>query len=536
MANRDLNFIPDVAPSTPELPDNSVANAIESVGTTLADQSAQSKLLSQSAKAQVGFKQLDAQFRMKYADDPTNKDGLQELAEQRAMLSDSLGEAIPSLYTRQWQNKTTELSTSSDVSNELWTAHQQRLNTVTNVNGSIKTYLDAGNKDGQAFGASDAVDVGGALNYINARQNIEQFGNPALGTAKTEALLKDFNKDYVKSFVSGVAETSPAKAVKLLESPDIQQHFTTEERGDMISQIARVKKQQALGKQLTTTINDTGLTDVVNDDNSTYYEKRAQIDRLDMAGAITPTAAAKARRVIKSTADLDSQTDTPVMASIINQIYDLNANSQSSSSDYLRGVQNVQEAILEKQADGQLTAPDAGKLNKQLVTLTNKRISDATQQVGNEFYEANQQFQVLPPEYRGDATRKLFYAADGKNFTKQQYKATAQTIVDDLNAKRRAAAMKIVNDSAKNDTKFLTSIKATPDDVKATALKYHVSEAEVMRQLRMRSANRHMNVKPVTTIDSGDGTIPDATPSQPVVLQGADGEDAGDTAGESGEE
>lgn len=533
MANRDLNFSQEVAPSTPAMPDYSVAQAVESIGATLADQSAQSKLLAQSAKAQVGFKQLDTQFRLKYADDPTNKEGLESLAEQRATLADSLGESIPSIYSREWQKKTTELSTSSDVSNELWTGHQQRLNTVTNVNSSIKTYLDAGNKDGQAFGASDAVDVGGALNYLNARQNIEQFGNPALGTAKTEALLKDFNKDYVKSFVSGVAESSPAKAVQLLNSPDIQQHFTTEERGDMISQIARVKKQQELSKQLTTTINDTGLTDVVNDENSTYYEKRAEIDRLDMSGAITPSAAAKARRVIKSTADLDSQTDTPVMATIINQIYDLNANSQSSSSDYLRGVQNVQEAILEKQANGELTAPDAGKLNKQLVTLTNKRLSDATQQVGNEFYEANQQFQVLPPEYRGDATRKLFYAADGKNFTKQQYKASAQTIVDDINNKRRAAALKVASDAGMNDTRFLKSIKATPDDVKATALKYHVSESEVMRQLRMRAANRHMNVKPVTTIDSGDGTIPDATPSQPVVLQGADGEDAGnDVTGE----
>lgn len=526
MANRDLNFSPEVNNVVADQTTNlDLATSVAGIGAKIAEQSAQSKLLANTAKAHVAFKELDTQFRLKYADDPTNPEGLKELKESRAAIADSLGENIPLLYGRQWQDKTIELGTQSDVSNELWAGHQQRINTVNNVNGSIKTYLDSANKDGQTFGASDATDLSGAMNFLTSRQQLEEFGTPTIGTTKTGELLKNYNKDYVKSFLSGVAETSPAKATELMSSPEISQHFTTAERGDMIDQIARVKRQQALGKQLTTTMNDTGLTDVVNDTNSTYYEKRAKIDKLELQGSISPGAASKARRVIKSTADLDSQTDTPVMAEIINQVYDLNANSQANASEYLRGVQNVQEKILDKQASGELTAPDAGKLNKQLVQLTNKRLSESTQQVGNEFYDANQKFNTLPPEYRGQATRNLFYAADGKGFTKQQYDAQANTIIDEINQKRRMAALNVANNAAANDAKFLKSIKYTPADVTETARKHHISEQEVMRQLRLKVMNKHTTPAPVSGIGADEVAPVADEPTQPVVLTDGDGAD-----------
>jgi hypothetical protein len=212
------------------------------------------------------------------------------------------------------------------------------------------------------------------------------------------------------------------------------------------------------------------------------------------------------------------------MAEIINQVYDLNANSASNASDYLRGVQNVQEKILEKQANGDLTAPDAGKLNKQLVTLTNKRISDATQQVGNEFYDANQKFNTLPPEYRGEATRQLFYASDGKGYTKEQYDAQAHTIIDSINQKRRAAALTVVNNAAANDARFLQSIKASPADIAETARKYHITEAEVMRQLRLKAANKAGRAAGVSRIAPDDTVPADETTAAPVVLMPIDGD------------
>lgn len=537
MANRDLNFDPAPTKIVAENPTTpAIETAVMGIASTLAEQSAQSKLLAQTSKAAVGYKQLDAQFRMKYADDPTNADGLKELNENRQTLADSLQEGIPSVYSREWQNKTIDLAKQSDVSNELWTAHQQRTNTVTNVNSSIQTYLDSANHDGAAFGQSGGGDLAGAMNFLSARANIEKFGVPTLGADKTGVLLKTFNKDYVKSFIAGVAETSPVQASQLLAAPEIAQHFTTEERGDMVDLVARVKKQQQLQKDLGVTVNNTGLTDLVNNPDSTYYEKLATIDKMELQGTITTSAAGKARRVIKSSADLDSQTDTPEMANIINQIYDLNANSASNASEYLRGVRNVQDQILDLQASGKLTAPDAGKLTKQMTELTNKRVSDSTQQVGNEFYEANQKFNTLPPEYRGQATRALFYAADGKNYNKTQLSNQADTVIDTINQKRRSQALKIASDTAMADGAFLRSIKASPGDVTATAQKYHISEQEVMRQLRAKHAARHITPGPVSGVGP-DEAAPSDQRGGPVVLTrpGADENEAtgGDEGGEN---
>lgn len=511
MANRDLDFNQQVTQVTPVEP-NSLPVAIAEVGAKVADQAEQSKLLVNGAQAHVAFKQLDAQFRTQYAGDPNNADGLQKLAEDRATITENLGGNISSLYQRQWQNKTTELAASSDVSNEAWATVQNRRNVVSNVNTSIKTYTDMANKDGLAFGQSDMTDGAQALNYLTARQNIEQFGNANIGSEKTQALLKDFNADYVKSFVSGVAETSPMKAAQLLQDPNIISHFTTNERDDMASQIEKVKKSQELQKQLTTTASNSQLPDIVNDPNSTYYEKRAAIDQMDMAGSVTPKAASQARRVIKSSADLDSQTDTPVMADVINKVYDLNANSNTNASDYLRGVQNLQETILEKQGNGQLTAIDAGKLNKQITDLTSKRLSDATQNVGNTFYESNQKFNVLPPEYRGQATRQLFYASDyaksttGQDFTKEQYNQKALAIIDNIQQSRRTAALATVHATTQSDPVFLKSINASPSDVTATAKAHGISEGEVIRQLRMHKALQAQKTQPVVLHGGDDGS------------------------------
>jgi len=530
MANRDLNFTPNVnevvADKTTPL---DLAEGIAQIGATIADQSAQSKLLANTAQAHVEFKKLDSEFRLKNAADPTNPEGLKELQEKRAAIADDLGQNIPLLYGRQWQNKTIELGQQSDASNEVWAVGQQKTNTLNNFKFAQQTYLDSANRDGQAAGASGATDLSGVMNFLTSRQQLAESVSSVFGVAKAEELLHAYNKDYVKSYVSGLAENAPAAAAELIESPEIGQHLTTMEKGDLLDQIARVKRQQKLQKQLTTTMNDTGLTDLVNDPNATYYEKRAEIDRQELSGTISPSAASKARRVIKSSADLDSQTDTPVMAEIINQIYDLNAASATNASEYLHGVQNVQEKILEKQANGELTAPDAGKLNKQLVTLTNKRISEATQQVGNEFYDANQKFNVLPPEYRGQATRQLFYDSDGKGFTKQQYDVQAQTIIDNVNAKRRSHALNIANNVASNDARFLKSINATPADITETARKYNITEAEVMRQLRLKAANRAARAGAVTQIAPDDSAPPSGPgePGGPVVLKPMDdGSDA----------
>lgn len=534
MANRDLDFTPTVNTVTPALPAAPLELAIASAADKAAEDSAQSKLLLGASQAQVAFKKLDMDFRTKYADDPTNAEGIQALSESRQQVVDSLGESVPSFAMRSWSTKTTELATASQVGNEAWAYKQQKTNTVKNVNSSIALQLQQANQTGIELGQSDVMDVNALTGYLGARSNIEQFGSAVLGGEQTQTMLKNFNKDYVKSLIAGVAESNPARAAGLLETPELKENFTTEERGEMADLIQRTQKQQGLVKSLQVTVSDSGLTDLVNDPNKTYFEKRASIDQLDMAGSITPSAAAKARRVIRSSDDLNTTTDTPTMSDIINRVYDLNANAASNPDDYLRGVRAINEDVLDKQAAGQLTAQDAGKLSKQISTLTNKKVSDATASVGGEFYEANQQFNALPPEYRGEATRQLFTIGDGKAFTKQQYSSAANTIIDQINTRRRKQALQITTDAAKGDAAFLKGMGASQQSVTDTARKYGISEQEVVRRLRAHQIHKNSGSVPralgrdAEPADSGEGDYLPATPAEPPAAFPADESDTSD--------
>lgn len=486
MVTRDLNFDQGEVLQVVAQEGEGMLGGLAILGRQYATSAAESKVMRQAGQAQIAFKQLDAQYRKDWADDPASPDGLKWLQESRQQVIDELGADVPTLMNSKWVEKTTELATQSDLSNDLWTVQQNKVNTVSNVNSSIKNYLGMANEDGRAFGAGKG-DASSIMNYLTAGEELHGFGNRTLGSAETNKLLETFDKDYVKSFVSGVAETSPDQAKALLDDPAIAERFTTDEKGEMIDQISKVRRQQQTAEDLSVTVNNGALTDIVNDPNTTFYEKRARIDELDMAGSISPTAAAKARRVLSSQEDLDTQTSTPVMADLVNKMYDLNSIADTNSADYLRGVRNIQEEIMEKQANGELKAKDATTLNKQLSGLTSSKLASATNTAGNEFYEANQLFKQLPPEFRGQATRQLFYAGDGKQFTKQQYKTQAQVIIDEINAQRRQKAVSTVKAVSMDDNAFLKANNFSEADITETMGIYKLTREQVIAELRRRA-------------------------------------------------
>lgn len=492
MANRELDFSPQVTNVTATNPQDS----LETVGTEVLDQlgeaSAKSKALVAASQTSLAFRQLDQQYRMKSASNPNDPEAAAELQQGRSEVINQLGENVPSIAMREYQQSTIQLSKASDISNTLWSTKQMVRNASSDIQVAYKNNLQQASIDGQQFANSGApaTEIEGALHYAQLNQMMQQFAEPVIGTDRTALYLKNFQQDYTKTFVSSVAENNPQMANSLLEQDAIKQHFTPQDIDDMSQLIQRTTKQQALIKSGQVTKNDVDLTEVVNDSQATYAEKRAKIDQLDMEGSVSPKAASAARRVIKSSEDLNTQTDTPTMSGIINQAYDLNANAAVNPSDYLLGVRNIQQQVLEAQADGKLTAMDAQKVTREITNLTNAKQSSATQTAGYDFYEANQTFNQLPPEYRGQATRALFYAGAGQNWTQQQYKAHAGQVIDQINANRRQKALDTVKSLLpSNDAEFLKSVpNASQSSIAATAKKYGITEQEVIQQLRISQA------------------------------------------------
>lgn len=492
---------------TPAIP-SQVIGVLADTGEKIMDQAQQSRIQSQGSSAQLALADLQNQYQTANQADPAANIG--QYNQQRQQILDQYGSTINPFYKQDWVNHTQNIKENNDAAMEAWQIKQSKENFVVNVNQSLKDNFTLANQNGSQYGQGKG-DIDSFLNFAGARKNIEEFGNQHLGETTTQAMLMDFNKDYAKSFIAGVAETNPQKAAQLMNDPRIKDTFSSEQQDEMIGLIKTIDKHQQLQQSYAQGMGNADIMGIVNAPDMNYFQKRQQIDMMDAQGSISSKAAASARRLLTSTKNVDSVTDEKTMADIITQASDLNSTAGMSNADYLVGVKNIQEKILEAQGKGQLNVIDSQKLTNQVRSLTQARIASATGAVGNDFADANKIFQGLPPEMRNSATRQLFYQQSDSQekglppLTKEAMTAKAHQIVDGLNGQRRAAALQTVNNVtrantgsqlsagggmdyneqvAPEDLSFLKSKDFTPDDVKETAARYGMNPADVIRKMK----------------------------------------------------
>lgn len=484
MANRETEIYRTSVQQVARNP-SGVQEALATVGQKLIAEGQEAKITENFSKAQLDIHKLNQEYQISNESNPFA--GMEDLKQKRDDIFASYGEEISPFFRKGWQDSTRSLAVKDDMTMEAWAYSQTKKNTVTSINTSIKNNMSQATLDGQNFGNSDQDEVGTLLNYAESKKQLAGFGDKHLGAMETTKILEGYDKDYLKSFVAGVAHSNPKKAAALLEKDEFKKSLTPDDISEFENVIKKQMKTnnlQSLFKQMEA---EDGLTDLVTSQEGSYYEKRLQVDQMEFSGAVSQSAAAKARRVLTSQQSVDAMTSSDDMAEIITQIYDLNAIQDTNSSDYLTGVQNVREDILKRQGEGKLRSDDAQKLNAQLRTLTAQKVSDATQNVAMGFYDSNKKFSSLPPQYRGQATRQLFYKTAGQeNLSKENYNAYANQIVDQIRKDIRADVVKRLDKLDMTDDDFMKSINATMQDVQDTAKKYGITEKEVIQKMRAK--------------------------------------------------
>jgi hypothetical protein len=481
MAQRDINNFREVTQVVAKNP-NTLLSAGAEIGAEIMRQGQEARINENLSKAQIDLSALETKYQTDFESDPLG--GMEEYKQNRQAIFDGLGEQISPLYRKYWNDATRKITLQNDATQQGWALKQTRVNTVKAVNQSMKNNFLQANIDGQKFGKSDESEIGAYINFENSKSALAAFGNKNLGETTTGEMLSDYGKDYVKSFISGVADSNPEKAAQLLASDQVKGMFKSDEIDTMENVVRKSAKRKEIGSLWDEMQNEDKATEIVSNEEGDYFSKRLEIDTMEMKGQISTTTAEKARRVLTSQKNVDNVTSTPAMAEIVNQMYDLNAVADTSSEDYLNGVQNIRNRILTDQEKGKLTPQDAQKLNGQLRTLTAQRTAQATQSVAMGFYESNQKFNSLPPEYRGEATRQLFYKSQGQDLTPEQFDAEANKIVDNINKGIRQETVKRLDKINAPDEDFLKSIGASVDDVKETAKIYGITEQEVIQRLK----------------------------------------------------
>lgn len=228
MVQRDVSNYRSVGPQvaeqvTADLSDVATQRQIADAGQQIIAAGQEAKITENFSKAQLELNNLNNQYQIDYEDNPMG--GLEKLKEQQKKILDGYGDEISPFFRNQWVKNSIDLGNKNYAQNEAWAFKQTRVNTVKSVNNSIKNNLFQATTDGQNFGNSDETEVGAALNFRISRDKLAAFGDKRIGAATTTEMLESYNEDYMKSFISGVSETNPIKALKMLDDPKIKDSF-----------------------------------------------------------------------------------------------------------------------------------------------------------------------------------------------------------------------------------------------------------------------------------------------------------------------
>lgn len=325
------------------------------------------------------------------------------------------------------------------------------------------------------------IDMGRAGLVESQRTNMENFistGNIAF----KESYLNDLNtmaangivdKEYVAKMsadtdkwdvyhVMRAAESDPEEVMKNLKAGayDIKPEYMNELLGDL----TRIKTNNQLIREFDEIRKQNDGENKAAEyiySNASFEEKQKYIDEQEFLGNISESFAAKARRNIKQfKPDAEkSESSAQSVSDIMAEAYDLNEGNLSKK-DYLIGIKNLRERILELQTSGDITTGDAAKLERQLTNATNKKVAEATKSVSFGYGEARKYIeQTLPPEQRAEAYRSIFYATADKDLSgmnkKQQqeiYMTAAREAVQGINSNNRSKALQVTRPAQIGDT------------------------------------------------------------------------------------
>lgn len=495
MARRDLSSEPQVLDvSVGQTQANGLVGALADAGIQMIKQGQQAKITENSSKAQLDIAKLDNEFRIKAEADPFNKElGQEYLAQRNAILDTYKGEIDPS-FRMDWDEGARRIAANSDAQMQAWQYKQTNINTKTSISNAMENNFLQANQNGMTYGQNNDNDPSALLDFSTSQKELTTFITKNLGQASADAMLKNYQRDYFKSFISGVAQTNPQKADQLLKDEAISKLFDSEDLSTFGQVIRRNIRQKSIDDLVKDEAFGQAAFDVVYSDDD-YFTKRNKIDKMELSGELNAKTAAQARRVLSSTKALNTLTSSEHMSDIIDQMYDLNAIQETDSEGYITGVNNLRNEIFARQSNGDLSAQDAQKLDRQLRSLSGQKMAQSTQRIGVNFYDQKERFKSLPPQFRGEATRELFYRSQelGEKPTAGQLNTIANKIIDEINTRNRQQAegrVKAMNTAGPRIINSGTTTVVPPlaFDRKAFMAKYNISDerlAAKAKQLNM---------------------------------------------------
>jgi hypothetical protein len=177
------------------------------------------------SKAQLEVNQLHRQFQTEYGHDPFNKEGLSKLKQNRDSVYKKYGSEISPFHRGEYNLQIQNLDLKSKGLIDTFGYEQARKNTVRSINDGIANNLSQASLDGE-----NGVDLKTAmLNFSSSKESLMSVSNGVLNQNEANELVKNFDEDYLKMYLSGRAAVDPIAALDLMESKEVQGFFSKRE-------------------------------------------------------------------------------------------------------------------------------------------------------------------------------------------------------------------------------------------------------------------------------------------------------------------
>ena len=219
---REIESFREVTSITPKQSGQVQQALIEESHKILATQQ-EAKTTEMFSNIQLDLNALNSEYQIQNESDPFA--GQDKYKAERQKLFDRYEKDVSPLQMRYWQDSVRKLSKQSDGTLQVWGLNQARKNTVGSINTSITNNLNQAMADGQNFGISNEATLESSLNFKESRDSLLKFGSENLGSESTAELLKNYSSDYTKTFLSGVADVNPVKALSLMGNKNIKSAF-----------------------------------------------------------------------------------------------------------------------------------------------------------------------------------------------------------------------------------------------------------------------------------------------------------------------
>ncbi len=316
-----------------------------------------------STKARIDIDNKVNQWRLDNQAKPDDPEAKAQLQTDIQEILSGYGSQIDPIAKMDWDTAANKLSSGYEIAQNQWTLNQRAENAKLDVAENMNANLDLARSAGRK-GNIDA----GLADYINSYKQLYDYAAQNMGETEARKLLRDYEEDFMGSFINGLAETNPRQALDVLQRPEIAASFKNDGAQDIMMKI--VNKQIKLHDFQRKV-----------DEFNTEFALSEKLDNLNAAdglkileeneGNVSSKYYKAKRKALMSDLGITAETQADEAAGIILDIAGLNKEDVMA---YYQGTQDILAKIEDKYAQGVLSTSDRKRLINQVVQGQGKNI------------------------------------------------------------------------------------------------------------------------------------------------------------------